>query len=149
MGKYSKVIFVSTEGTCRSVWAAAIFNSICSYDIAAESRGQVVLFEEPVNPKAVAIARSKGLSIENEMSKQLMDMDFGEDILVLVMTEDMKKKIYEEMPGAINVYTIREFTGETQEVTASYGGELVDYGENFEYIEKLVKLTIDIITKEL
>lgn len=111
-------------------------------DIYAEARGKVVLFEEPANPKAVAIAKSKGISIEDETSKQLSNEDFGEDVLVLVMTDLLKKEIYEEYESAINVYSIREFALEAVDVEVTYGGELVDYGELYEHIENLVTKVI-------
>lgn len=38
--------------------------------------------------------------------------DFGDDILVLVMTDLLKKKVYDEFENAVNVYSIREFAGE-------------------------------------
>ena len=66
MNRYQKVIFVSTGGTCRSILAKAIYRNInTNEELQIESRGLVVLFEEPVNPKAVAIAKSKGISIED------------------------------------------------------------------------------------
>ena len=141
--RYSKVIFVSTSGNCRCILSKAIFNNLKSdMDIYAEARGKVVLFEEPANPKAVAIAKSKGISIEDETSKQLSNEDFGEDVLVLVMTDLLKKEIYEEYESAINVYSIREFALEAVDVEVTYGGELVDYGELYEHIENLVTKVI-------
>lgn len=138
MSRFKKVIFVSTGGTCRSILAKAIYRSINDNEnIDIMSRGLVVLFEEPANPKAVAIAKSKGLSIEDEKSEQLTVEDFGDDTLIIVMTDLLKKKIYEDFHNAVNVYSIREFTGEAKDVEANYGGELTDYGSQFEYLEKL------------
>lgn len=138
MSRFKKVIFVSTGGTCRSILAKAIYRSINDNEnIDIMSRGLVVLFEEPANPKAVAIAKSKGLSIKDEKSEQLTVEDFGDDTLIIVMTDLLKKKIYEDFHNAVNVYSIREFTGEAIDVEANYGGELTDYGSQFEYLEKL------------
>lgn len=141
MNRYQKVIFVSTGGTCRSILAKAIYRNInTNEDLQIESRGLVVLFEEPVNPKAVAIAKSKGISIEDEKSEQLTMDDFGDDILVLVMTDLLKKKVYDEFENAVNVYSIREFAGEAIDVEAAYGGELTEYGSQFKYLEKLITI---------
>lgn len=138
MNRYQKVIFVSTGGTCRSILAKAIYRNInTNEELQIESRGLVVLFEEPVNPKAVAIAKSKGISIEDEKSEQLTMDDFGDDILVLVMTDLLKKKVYDEFENAVNVYSIREFAGEAIDVEAAYGGELTEYGSQFKYLEKI------------
>ncbi|CCZ03698.1 MAG: protein tyrosine phosphatase [Clostridiales bacterium] len=149
MNRYQKVIFVSTGGTCRSILAKAIYRNInTNEDLQIESRGLVVLFEEPVNPKAVAIAKSKGISIEDEKSEQLTMDDFGDDILVLVMTDLLKKKVYDEFENAVNVYSIREFAGEAIDVEAAYGGELTEYGSQFKYLEKLITIVKDKIEQD-
>ena len=149
MTRYQKVIFVSTGGTCRSILAKAIYRNInTNEDLQIESRGLVVLFEEPVNPKAVAIAKSKGISIEDEKSEQLTMDDFGDDILVLVMTDLLKKKVYDEFENAVNVYSIREFAGEAIDVEAAYGGELTEYGSQFKYLEKLITIVKDKIEQD-
>lgn len=149
MSRYSKVLFVSTGGTCRSLWATAIFENVNTDEtIVAEARGHVVLFEEPPNPKAAAIAVSKGLSIENNISKPLNSDDFGENILVLVMTDVLKKSIYDEYENAMNVYSIKEYTDAAVDVEAAYGGELIEYGEKFDYLKKLVEIAIDKIKSD-
>lgn len=149
MNRYQKVIFVSTGGTCRSILAKAIYRNInTNEDLQIESRGLVVLFEEPVNPKAVAIAKSKGISIEDEKSEQLTMDDFGDDILVLVMTDLLKKKVYDEFENVVNVYSIREFAGEAIDVEAAYGGELTEYGSQFKYLEKLITIVKDKIEQD-
>lgn len=150
MSRFKKVIFVSTGGTCRSILAKAIYHNINeNKNIDIMSRGLVVLFEEPANPKAVAIAKSKGLSIEDEKSEQLTMQDFGDDSLIIVMTDLLKKKIYEDFHDAVNVYSIREFTGEAIDVEANYGGELTDYGNQFEYLEKLIAKVKDRVDNEI
>lgn len=149
MNRYQEVIFVSTGGTCRSILAKAIYRNInTNEDLQIESRGLVVLFEEPVNPKAVAIAKSKGISIEDEKSEQLTMDDFGDDILVLVMTDLLKKKVYDEFENAVNVYSIREFAGEAIDVEVAYGGELTEYGSQFKYLEKLITIVKDKIEQD-
>ena len=132
-----------------SILAKAIYRNInTNEELQIESRGLVVLFEEPVNPKAVAIAKSKGISIEDEKSEQLTMDDFGDDMLVLVMTDLLKKKVYDEFENAVNVYSIREFAGEALDVEAAYGGELTEYGSQFEYLEKLITIVKDKIEQD-
>ena len=54
MNTYNKIIFVCMGNTCRSPMAATIMqNRLSKYDVIVESRGMVVLFEEPYNPKAI------------------------------------------------------------------------------------------------
>ena len=152
MARYKKVVFVSTGGTCRSILAKAVFNKFNDIQgIEAVSRGQVVLFEEPVNQKVEAVAKAKGYSLEGEKSEQLTMDDFGDDNLVLVMTDILKKKLYEDFEDAINVYSVRdyadvilrEFAGEAVGLDSVYGGELPEYGELIDKTEKLIKLVIE------
>ena len=64
MLQYNKIIFVSTSDTCRGPVAAAIMRSMPDMeDTQIISRGVVSLFPEPVNPKAVAVAKGNGIEI--------------------------------------------------------------------------------------
>lgn len=149
MLKYKRVVFVCESGNCKSLLAAAIFNrDIPDKSIQAEARGLVVLFPEPGNAKAVAIAKSQGIDLENFRSRQLENDDFGDDVLALVMSEKMKAAIYNDYKSAVNVYTMKEFTEEAGDIGDPYGGELQEYGEFFENLEENIKKVIDKILKE-
>ncbi len=139
--KYNKIIFVSTDDTCRGPWAAGIMKKISGID--AESRGIISLFQEPANPRAVAVAKDNDVDIADYMSRQLGFNDFSADTLILVMSESMKKKIYEDFVEAENVYTIKEIGGETGDVDEVYGCELSEYGMNFEKMEIVVKKVVE------
>lgn len=146
--KYKKIIFVSNSDTCRAELAAAAFREIGkSYisenNIEVDSKGIVVLFPEPMNPKGVAVAKSRQLDVEGHVSCALTGEDFGTDILVLTMTDSIMRKIYEDYKKAVNVFAIKEFVGEDGDVEAVCGGELPDYGELFRNIERLVNKVYD------
>lgn len=148
MIKYSKIIFVSNSDTCRAQLACASMKEIGKEvfkedNILVESRGVVVLFPEPMNSKAVAIAKSRCMDIGEHVATVLKATDFGMDVLVLTMTEAIKKKIYEDFKEAVNVYNIKEFVGEDGDIEAPYGGELQEYGELFRNIERLVNKVVD------
>ena len=129
--------------------AKAIYKSInMDKHIQVEARGMIVLFSEPANPKAVAIAKSKGIDIVDETSRELVAEDFDDSTLVLVMTDLLKNKVYEEFENAVNVYSIREFTKEAVDVEMAFGGELSDYGSQYEYLEKLVNKVYNIINEQ-
>lgn len=146
---YNKVIFVCRSNTCRSPMAAAIFNNCMpKKELQAESRGVVVLFPEPANPKAVAIGKSRGIDLEEYRTRQLEEEDFGEDVLVLVMSDKLKAGIYEDYKEAVNVYTVKEFVEEIGDVGDPYGGDLAAYGEFCDELEQLIAKVIAKIEKE-
>lgn len=142
MFPYKKIIFVSVSDTCRGPWAEKLLQKEEISGIQSESRGTVVLFSEPINPKAVVIAKTRQIELEKHFSVPLQDNDFGEDILVLAMTERLKQDIYDEYTEAKNVYTLKEFVGEEGDVLEP-AGELTEYGEHFELVERLVHKLAD------
>ena len=117
MKKYNKVVFVCNGNTCRSPIAATIMNSIRKdRELSVLSRGMVVLFDEPYNPKAVAVCSAHDLIMPNNPATQLSKEDFSNDTLVLTMSEKQKNKIYSEFDNAINVYTLSEYAGEQEDI---------------------------------
>lgn len=136
---YEKVIFVTNSDTSRGPLAAAVLTKqLGTSAIKSESRGLVVLFPEPMNPKTVAIAASKGIDLSGYSSKPLQSEDFGKEVLVLVLDESSKQTVYDEFKEAVNVYTLKEFVNEQGSVNDPYGGELVDYGKLYEDLEQII-----------
>ena len=133
MNTYNKIIFVCMGNTCRSPMAATIMqNRLSKYDVIVESRGMVVLFEEPYNPKAVAVAASHNMIMPSNNAIQIANNDFGKDTLVLVMNASMKQKLYDSFDRAINVYTLCEFCGEPEEeVQDPYGKGIEEYNGKY------------------
>lgn len=149
MKRYDKLIFVSNSDTCRGPMAEAILKSKFLLDeLEIESKGLVVLFPEPVNQKAEAVLAGKGLSVKGHMSSQLNQEDFGRRTLVLVMEQTEKTKIYEEYDDAVNVYVISEYIKEQGDIPNPLGKALVDYGECFELLEKLITNLVVVLNEE-
>lgn len=137
---YSKIIFVTKTDTSRGPLAAAILRKRMPIDPEKiQSRGMVVLFPEPMNPKTVAVAAAKGIDIKDYVSVQLEAEDFGKDVLVLVLDDSYKQTVYDEYTEAVNVYTLKEFINESGSIADPYGGELVDYGKLYENLDDLIK----------
>lgn len=112
------------------------------------SCGMVVLFPEPANPKGVAIAKSRGINMEQHRAKAADENMFGTDVLVLVATEKIKAAIYEKYKNAMNIYTIKEFVGLEGDVETPYGKGLKEYGEVYTQLEELISMVAEKIKKD-
>lgn len=145
MNRFSKVVFVCMGNTCRGPMSATIMSSFMP-DMRVESRGMVVLFPEPYNPKAVAVASRHDMIMPSNCATELSEEDFGNDTLVLVMNKNMKQKIYDTFAQAINVYTLSEFVGEEDmEVADPYGKGIEEYNHCFEALYRLVERAVKIL----
>ena len=61
MVRYKKVIFVDTSDNCRAPMAELILKrKFLTNPLEIQSRGLVVLFPEPLNPKAEAVLAANG-----------------------------------------------------------------------------------------
>ena len=86
MKHYDKLIFVSESDTSTSPMAEAILQrEFLLEDILITSKGLVVLFPEPINPKAEAVLVSHSLSMKNHVSEELTEDDFDDRTLILTM----------------------------------------------------------------
>ena len=111
-------------------------------DIKVISRGLVVLFAEPINPKADVILKKHDLEISKHISKSLKASEINEKTLILTMTDAHKDKIIDNYPNAMNVYSIKEYVGEVGDVVDPYGGTLVEYEDCYVELSRLVKKTV-------
>ncbi len=152
MINFRKIIFVCQGNTCRSPMAATIMNAKlleAKLDILVESRGMVVLFSEPYNPKAIACAAKHDMIMPNNSASQIKNSDFDRYTLVLVMDSEMKNKIYDNYEDSINVYTLGEFTGISDlEVKDPYGKGTEEYNHVFEQLEEVVEKVYERLIKE-
>ena len=69
---------------------------------------------------------SNGIALENYMSSQLEQNDFGDTTLILTFDQAAKEKVL-EMEGAQNVEVLTDLTGDELEILDPYGAELVTY----------------------
>lgn len=140
MRRFSKLLFVCTENTARSQMAEVICKNMVADDtIEINSRGLVVLFPEPVNPKAEVVLINHGIFIEGHQAKQLIQEDMDEETLVFTMSREQKERISRDYNVNTNIYTIKEFNEEEGDVMDPYGGTLVEYEECFVELSRDIK----------
>ena len=106
MNTYSRILFVCAGNTCRGPMAATIMQQfIQDMGILTESRGMVVLFPEPYNPKAVAVCAGHGMIMPSNSAAQLENSDFDNNTLMCIrsasLPERAKQKLQTRMDGAL------------------------------------------------
>lgn len=140
MKKYDRLIFLDSDDTARAPMAAQVMktHSLLS-DLKILSRGLVVLFSEPVNPKAEAVLVSHGLSAKDHTATQLQQNEITPRTLILTMEDQQKDKVWSTYSDAGNVYTLAEYVGAKGDLLPLYGEPLSSYGKCLEIIELLVK----------
>lgn len=149
MKQYDKLLFVCKSNTELSPMAEAIAQKLLLLeDILIESKGLVVLFPEPVNPKVEAILAGHGLSMKEHLSSQFTEDDFDPRTLVLAMDERQKEKMLEDYRQPQNLYTLVEYLGLEETIQDPYGGALADYGACFEQLEGILARLADKIKEE-
>lgn len=149
MKHYDKLIFVSESDTVTGPMAEAVLTrQFLLEDILIVSKGLVVLFPEPINPKAEAVLVSNGLSMKDHMSEPLRETDFDDRTLVLTIDSVQKNRLLEDFENAKNVFTLPEYIRADEEITVPYAGTLGDYGKCFEDLSAQVKRLADILRRE-
>ena len=150
MKQYNRILFVADCGNCRAPMAEGILNECAlKFPATIESRGLVVLFPEPLNQKAEAVMISNGINLEGYMSSQLLEEDFAEDSLVLVMERTQLEKILEKYENASteNVYVLTELVGDELEILDPYGGSLQAYGLCYETLRKTILKLVNLLNE--
>ena len=145
MERYDQIVFVCTTNALLSPMAEGIYrNNSLDWMPKGISRGLVVLFEEPINPKCNVLLTQKGYTIStHSQSKQLEKEDLTERALILTMTLSEKVKLIEEFDHEENVYTIGEFVGEDTDMVDPVGNEEGKYKECFDELVLRVNKVID------
>ena len=134
MKRYDQIVFVCTSNTLLSPIAEGIYrkNSL-DWMPKGISRGLIVLFEEPINPKVNVLLMQNGFPISgHRQSRQLKKGDITEDTLVLTMTLSEKVRLIEEYATEKNIYILGEFVGEDTDILDPGGAEEEKYKECFD-----------------
>ncbi len=150
MKKYDKLTFISRSDTCRAPMAEALLQTkLLLEDIIVDSRGMIVLFPEPINPKAQEVMGQNELSMQDHEAIQLTRDDFDDRTLMLTMELEQKNKILETYPAeAKNVYTIAEYCGRTGDVESPLGKDISAYAECFSILKEMIEKLAEVIKEE-
>ncbi len=121
---YNKIIFVCKENVYLSPMAEWIMKSILM-DKSKEicSRGLVVLFPEPRNMKVTDLLMNHSVPCEEQVSKEFDPEEVDDKTLILTMNFTEKVKLVEDYGLGDNVYLLKEFVGEEDDVMDPYGGD--------------------------
>ncbi len=136
------------------MWGPMAEAMLCSYleenhnYIPTQSRGLVVLFEEPLNPKIIEILGNHGIAMEDRQSVGLVKEDLEEGTLVLTMLFRQKVKIIEDFDFADTVYTVSEFAGEEADLLGPYGGERREYEAFYRELTRILPKVVGRIIEE-
>lgn len=147
MNHFSQIIFLCTTNTFLSPVAEGIYRKNSGdWMPPAISRGLVVLFEEPINPKCNVLLTQGGFHMSGHgQARQLLPEDLKEDSLILTMTLSEKVKLIEEFAYEENVYTIGEFVGSDTDIPDPVEEEA--YKAGFDELVTRVNLVIQKIEK--
>ncbi len=146
--KYNHIIFVDESDTNLGPFAAALLGKKLKerriYSFSVSSRGNVVLFPEPVNPKITEIAASCGLDLGAHKARPLLDEDFSADTLILAIDGESDRQVHENHRDVANVFALRQYVGENGDVVTPIGGDIDKYRAACELTERLLDLLIEV-----
>lgn len=140
MRRYKKIMFVCTDNTAQSLMAEMICkNMVTDEELEIVSRGLVVLFPEPVNPKAEVVLINHGITLGERATVGLKQSDIDEGTLLFTMNREQKEKITRDYDMVTSIYTLKGFIEEEGDVMDPYGGTLVEYEECYGELSRLIK----------
>ena len=107
------------------------------------SRGTVVLFSEPINPKVNVLLSSHDMNISNhENSKQLKREEITADTLLLTMTFSDKLKVIEDLGVSNNVYTVGEYIEDDADISDPFDPDETLYDKFLEEVSEKIEKVI-------
>ena len=144
----TRIIFAGKNGSSRSPMAAAILKSMESdknYEIL--SRGILVQFPEPLNPKIEAVLTSNGIEVNDYHAEELDDRDINSTTIIFTMEEAHRKRVIDKIPRANedNTFVLSTYVGNELEIPDPYGGSLQLYGLCYESIKQTLEDLVNIL----
>lgn len=117
-------------------------------DIEVASKGLVVLFSEPVAPRAARLLREEGYRIEEFRSSQLTEEDLLSADLVLTLTRELAEQIKETFSVQASCMSIGTFIDIEEEIPEVTEEDPETYQKCFNTLEQLMEAVADRIIGE-
>lgn len=145
------ILIVGTNNTTRTYMAEAVIRRLCEEreldEVEISSRGLVVLFPEPVNPRAAQAVGDAGYKIREFQATKLSGVDVEKADLILTITLEEKEHVLadyeEELADSDKVFTISEAAKEPVGIPNPYGKEVEDYATCFLTVRRMCEKCFD------
>lgn len=124
------ILFVCTGNTCRSPMAAAIMEKIAvenDLDVLIESAGLFANVGGTASDEAIEALDNMGIDLTFHQTKPITEELIEKSDIILAMTQ-AHKELLKPMVGD-KVYTLKEYAGDSGDVSDPYGGDLEEYEE--------------------
>ncbi|WP_449538074.1 low molecular weight protein arginine phosphatase [Ferdinandcohnia sp. Marseille-Q9671] len=134
----NRVLFVCTGNTCRSPMAEAILRSKAPEGIEVKSAGIFASSGSPASSNTSQVLTENGIQCQHSSSfltKELIEWA----TCILTMTHHHKQEIMYRFPEVDGkIYTLKEFTNGSGDVSDPFGGPVEIYRETYAELEPLI-----------
>ena len=143
-----RILFVCSGNTCRSPLAEAIARRILEEsgkeNVIVESAGTQAWQGAPASDEAILIGVERNLDLSGHRSRRLTPQMVESSDLVLVMSSEHLAQV-REMDSTANVYLLAGYgsDGGGRPIPDPFGGDLEDYRETADVLEKELKEILD------
>lgn len=124
------ILFVCTGNTCRSPMAAAIMEKIAvenDLDVLIESAGLFANVGGTASDEAIEALDNMGIDLTFHQTKPITEELIEKSDIILAMTQ-AHKELLKPMAGD-KVYTLKEYAGDSGDISDPYGVDLEEYEE--------------------
>ncbi len=139
---FERIIFLCRDNASLSPMAESIF--ISAYGgtpVYVASRGMVVLYEAPLNPKIETVLANHELRPVRQTTMEIKKEELTGVTLVVAMTSEMRSLFKKTYPN-IACYSLHTLAGEEKDLKNPYGGSLMDYEECYNDIVRMIRKAI-------
>lgn len=137
-----RIIFLCQDNGALSPMAESIFLEMYhGKPIYVASRGMVVLYETPFNPKMETVLASHNLQTVRKETLGIGNDDLTGVTLVVAMTARVKEQFVKSFPN-VRCETLAALSGEHADCRLPYGGSVMNFEECFTDISRKIRKMI-------